>query len=91
LWRSLQHRSENASARDAQRSREAAALVATARFAYTSARERRETRGMHRRVDFPTLDPAQQHYQIASGLETVSVRADASAPPIAAREMALTS
>jgi succinate dehydrogenase/fumarate reductase flavoprotein subunit len=89
LWQSLRHRSANASARDARRSREAAALVATARWAYASALARRETRGMHRRVDFPALDPAQQHYQIASGLETVSVRADASAPPFAARELAL--
>jgi succinate dehydrogenase/fumarate reductase flavoprotein subunit len=91
LWQSLQHRSANAGARDAQRSREAAALVATARFAYVSALERRETRGMHRRVDFPAIDPAQQHYQIASGLDSISVRVDASAPPIAARELVLTS
>jgi len=46
LWRSLHHRAPQASARDAQRSREAAALVATARWAYASALERRETRGM---------------------------------------------
>jgi len=89
LWRSLHHRAPQASARDAQRSREAAALVATARWAYASALERRETRGMHRRVDFPTLDPLQQHYQIASGLDTIAIRADAGAPPVATREPAL--
>jgi succinate dehydrogenase/fumarate reductase flavoprotein subunit len=88
LWRSLRHRAAGESARDAQRSREAAALVATARWAYASALERRETRGMHRRVDFPALDPRQQHYQIAAGLETVTVRAEASAPPVWTRELA---
>ncbi len=39
------------------RSREAAAMIATARWIYTSALLRRETRGIHRRRDYPKLNP----------------------------------
>jgi succinate dehydrogenase/fumarate reductase flavoprotein subunit len=84
LWESLRT-AHGASARDQQRSRESAALVATARWAYTSALERRETRGMHRRADFPALDPQQQHYQIVSGLERVRLRNEKHAPSIETR------
>ncbi|MEK8129977.1 FAD-binding protein [Paenibacillus filicis] len=48
------------------RAREAAAMTATARWMYTSGLERKETRGMHRREDFPAQDAA-QHYRIVSG------------------------
>ncbi|MFP3123490.1 FAD-binding protein [Ectobacillus funiculus] len=48
------------------RIREAAAMTATARWMYTSGLERKETRGMHRREDFPTIDQ-KQHYRILSG------------------------
>jgi succinate dehydrogenase/fumarate reductase flavoprotein subunit len=88
LWNSLRP-SGGASARDRQRSREAAALVATARWAYASALERRETRGMHRRADFPTLDPQQQHYQIADGLDRVRVRNETRAPSVETRSPAV--
>ncbi len=42
------------------RAREAAAMVATARWMYASARKRTETRGMHKHEDFASLDVAQQ-------------------------------
>ncbi|WP_159888243.1 FAD-dependent oxidoreductase [Paenibacillus puerhi] len=48
------------------RIREAAAMTATARWMYASGLERKETRGMHRREDFPAQDAA-QHYRIVSG------------------------
>jgi succinate dehydrogenase/fumarate reductase flavoprotein subunit len=89
LWQALTDRPTDPSAREVQRSREAAALVATARWAYASALDRRETRGMHRRADFPTIDPLQRHYQISSGLDTVQVRREVHAPPIEAREFEL--
>jgi succinate dehydrogenase/fumarate reductase flavoprotein subunit len=89
LWTSLRERPAGASAREQQRAREAAALVATARWAYTSALERRETRGMHRRADFPDLDPQQRHYQIVSGLDRIRLRTQTHAPPVETRPLAL--
>ncbi|MBD3886205.1 FAD-binding protein [Phormidium tenue FACHB-886] len=65
---------------DIVRSREAAAMVATARWMYRSALERKETRGMHKHQDYPQLDPNQQHYLISGGLDRVWVKPE----PIAA-------
>ena len=48
--------------------------MATARWMYSSALERRETRGMHRRQDYPELDAAQQHHLISGGLDQVWVK-----------------
>lgn len=57
--------------RDAYRAREAAAMVATARWMYRSGLERTETRGMHKREDHPALDPAQHHRILSGGLDEV--------------------
>jgi succinate dehydrogenase/fumarate reductase flavoprotein subunit len=57
--------------KDAFKAREAAAMVATARWMYRSALARTESRGMHKRDDFPTLDPAQRHRTISGGLDAV--------------------
>jgi len=62
------------SARNTLRARETAALVAAARWINTSALERKETRGLHRRSDFPALDLAQTHHLITGGVDTVWVR-----------------
>lgn len=56
------------------RAREAAAMVATARWMYSSAIERKESRGMHKHQDYPELDANQQHYLISGGLDQVWVR-----------------
>jgi succinate dehydrogenase/fumarate reductase flavoprotein subunit len=56
---------------DAYKAREAAAMVQTARWMYRSALVRTETRGMHRREDFPRLDPDQQHRITTGGLDEV--------------------
>jgi succinate dehydrogenase/fumarate reductase flavoprotein subunit len=53
------------------RAREAAAMVAHARWMYNAARERTETRGMHKRSDHPELDPAQQQRRFVGGLAEV--------------------
>ena len=53
------------------RAREAAAMLATARWMYRSALARPETRGMHRREDFPELDERQQHRILSGGLDEV--------------------
>jgi succinate dehydrogenase/fumarate reductase flavoprotein subunit len=56
---------------DVLRSREAAAMLATARWMYRSALARKESRGMHRRDDYPALDQAARHYITAGGLDEV--------------------
>jgi succinate dehydrogenase/fumarate reductase flavoprotein subunit len=53
------------------RAREAAAMVAHARWMYNAAHERTETRGMHKRSDRPGLDPAQQQRRFVGGLAEV--------------------
>jgi succinate dehydrogenase/fumarate reductase flavoprotein subunit len=59
--------------RAAVKSREAAALTATGRWAYRSALARGESRGMHRRVDLPDTDPTQVCAYVVTGLDRVEV------------------
>lgn len=54
--------------------REAAAMLATARWMYRSALARRETRGMHKRYDFLEQDAAQYHHLTSGGLDEVWVQ-----------------
>lgn len=56
------------------RARQAAAMVAHARWMYTSALVRHESRGMAKRLDFPELDPAQHHRITSGGLDEVWAR-----------------
>ena len=58
----------------ALRAREAAALTACARWAYTSALARAESRGMHRRRDLPEANPDFVCAIEVAGLDQVSVR-----------------
>jgi succinate dehydrogenase/fumarate reductase flavoprotein subunit len=62
------------SARNTLRARETAALLAAARWMNASALERTETRGLHRRSDYPKLDSNQRHHLISGGLDEVWVR-----------------
>ncbi|MFN5956140.1 MAG: FAD-dependent oxidoreductase [Dolichospermum sp.] len=57
------------------RTRETAGMVATARWMYSSALERKETRGMHKHLDYPEQDTKQQHHLISGGLDQVWVKA----------------
>jgi succinate dehydrogenase/fumarate reductase flavoprotein subunit len=70
-----------ASRADLLRAREGAAMLATARLMYRSALARQESRGMHRRDDFPEQDDRQRHYVTSGGLDEVwtSVRPHADA------------
>ncbi|WP_411036010.1 FAD-dependent oxidoreductase [Shinella sp. BYT-45] len=67
--------------------RQAQAMVATARFMYRAALARTETRGMHRRDDFPRQDPAQHHRLVVSGLNAIAIRPEP-VDPAAYREAA---
>jgi succinate dehydrogenase/fumarate reductase flavoprotein subunit len=57
----------------AVKTREAAALTATSRWAYRSALARAESRGMHRRRDLPDADPSLTCSLDVSGLDEVRV------------------
>lgn len=73
LWQELRS-SQVTSDKELIRAREAAAMVATARWMYSSAIERKETRGMHRHLDYPEQDANQQHHLISGGLDRVWVK-----------------
>lgn len=53
------------------RARETAAMLAHGRWMYHAALRRTESRGMHRRFDYPDVDPAQQHRLVTGGLDEV--------------------
>jgi succinate dehydrogenase/fumarate reductase flavoprotein subunit len=74
---------QHAPAAELVRAREAVAMLATARWLVASAIERRETRGLNRRLDFPQTDAGQAHRLLSGGLDQVWVR-----PDVAARAMA---
>jgi len=59
--------------------RSARALLYVARLAYTSAAARRESRGLHRRIDYPQQD-LQAWRQTVAGVETLELRRE----PVAA-------
>jgi len=56
--------------------RQAAAMVAHARWMYTAALARTETRGMHKRLDHPAADPARRHRLLVGGLDDLWTAAD---------------
>ncbi|WP_113703865.1 FAD-dependent oxidoreductase [Nonomuraea lactucae] len=55
----------------AVRARSAAAMTAHARWMYASALARTESRGMHKREDFPHQDAGQHHRIVSGGLDEV--------------------
>jgi succinate dehydrogenase/fumarate reductase flavoprotein subunit len=80
LWREVSQ-ADAATADDLFRARESASMLATARWMYRSGLARQESRGMHRRDDFPDQDDRQRHYITSGGLDEVwtSVRPHAEA------------
>jgi succinate dehydrogenase/fumarate reductase flavoprotein subunit len=75
LWFNLRN-SRAADTKQIVRSREAAAMVATARWMYSSALNRKESRGMHRHLDYPQQDPNQKHHLLSGGLDQVWVNSE---------------
>ncbi|MBF4192404.1 glucose-inhibited division protein A [Mycolicibacterium phlei] len=65
------------------RSRQAAAMAAHARWMYTAALARTETRGMAKRLDFPDQDPAQRRRLVTGGLDRVWVRPESAVAEVA--------
>ncbi|HEV2570250.1 MAG TPA: FAD-binding protein [Beijerinckiaceae bacterium] len=79
LWRKVES-ADKASVLHVAQSRQAAAMVATARWMYRSALERDESRGMARRVDRPQQDPGPRYYVRSGGLSEVWTRRDLQQP-----------
>jgi succinate dehydrogenase/fumarate reductase flavoprotein subunit len=75
LWKEIRNSAPDSS--NILRTREAASMVATARWMYNSGLHRTESRGMHKRSDYPEQDPNQQHYLISGGLDQVWVKSAA--------------
>jgi succinate dehydrogenase/fumarate reductase flavoprotein subunit len=67
-----------ATGEDVFRAREAAAMVAHGRSMYHAALNRTETRGMHKRLDYPTQNAAQGHRLLTGGLDEIWSRPEAS-------------
>jgi succinate dehydrogenase/fumarate reductase flavoprotein subunit len=74
LWETVQGTPAQSTPQEIQRSRETVALVATARWNYFAGLERKETRGIHKRLDYPKLDPEQRHYLAVGGLDKLWTR-----------------
>lgn len=55
------------------RARETAGMLTVARWMYTSALARTETRGLHTFAEYPDLDPSQTHRIIVSGIDRIQV------------------
>jgi len=70
LWAAASQ-ADAAAESDLLRARESAAMLATARWMYRSGLARKESRGMHRRDDFPDQDDRQRHYTTTGGLDEV--------------------
>ncbi|WP_315799075.1 FAD-binding protein [Bradyrhizobium sp. SZCCHNRI3043] len=79
LWREIADHAGG----DPLRSRETAALVATARWSVATARQRTESRGMHRRLDHPGVDPDLAVRLVSRGLDRVDIAADTRRVPAA--------
>ncbi|MFF5291306.1 FAD-dependent oxidoreductase [Paractinoplanes globisporus] len=56
--------------------RQAVAMLAHARWMYTAALARPETRGMHKRLDHPQADPLRRHRLMVGGLDELWSAAD---------------
>jgi succinate dehydrogenase/fumarate reductase flavoprotein subunit len=61
------------------RSRQAAAMTAHARWMYSTALHRNESRGMAKRLDHPDQDPAQAYRLTTGGLDRIWVRPERAA------------
>ncbi|MCR2804680.1 FAD-dependent oxidoreductase [Paenibacillus soyae] len=76
LWPIAGSFSERGGIQQRVRSREIAAMAATARWMHTASLERKETRAMHALAEYPEQDPNQLHRITLSGIDEIAVRYD---------------
>ena len=86
LWRDIAGGLAPVSAREAYKPRQAAALVATARWITAASLARPETRGLHRREDLPDTDHRLGHRIVVGGLDKVWTAADPASPQLISAE-----
>lgn len=79
LWRAVAEAPAAPAGRERVRSREAAAMLATARWMYRAARRRRESRGMHVRLDAPGRRHEFDHRLRCGGLDEIWVEPETTA------------
>jgi succinate dehydrogenase/fumarate reductase flavoprotein subunit len=82
LWDAASEGLSAAVGREQVWTRETVSMIASARWAYRSAEQRTETRGMHRRTDFPDADPIQRERILATGLDTIEITTAPIADPV---------
>jgi succinate dehydrogenase/fumarate reductase flavoprotein subunit len=75
LWPAVQGRPEPG-VRGRVRAREAAAMVATARWMHIASLARTETRGMHSLAEHPDPDPTQRHRLVLAGVDRITLRTE---------------
>jgi succinate dehydrogenase/fumarate reductase flavoprotein subunit len=75
-WRAVQADPKRGTVREIERSRQAAALTAAARWSYFAGLRRTETRGIQIRTDFPDTDPNQRHTLAVGGLDQLWTRSE---------------
>jgi succinate dehydrogenase/fumarate reductase flavoprotein subunit len=84
LWRSASAGLVGAVGREQLWARETASMIANARWAYRSAEQRTESRGMHQRTDHPAADPDQRRRILVDGVDEPRVSFAEIADPVAA-------
>lgn len=82
LWDSARSGLVGSVGREQVWARETASMIANARWAYTSAQQREESRGMHQRVDFPDTDPGQRQRILVSGTDELEIEIAPIADPL---------
>lgn len=80
LWQQVRGAAPASGREQTLRLREATAMLAVSRWMYRSALERTESRGMHRRSDYTSLDSNQRHRVLSGGLDEVWTRHQQLAP-----------
>jgi succinate dehydrogenase/fumarate reductase flavoprotein subunit len=76
LWRDIADGLAPVPARESYKSRQAVAMVATARWITAASLARAESRGLHRREDLPHIDHRFDHRLLVGGLDTVWTASD---------------
>jgi len=80
LWRSIADGLAPVAPREAYKTRQAVAMVATARWITAASLARAETRGLHRREDLPDVDRRFDHRLLVGGLDTIWTGVDPALP-----------